>query len=82
MQEDCDSEEEELLGQQMFFEDLKDLRRLVYTSLMDCLSGHIALDKEISLKTTYFMQKMEQAQSNTVRLEANIRRLEQLLADE
>ncbi len=44
----CDSEEEEKLSYNMFFQDLKDLRRIVSDQMMECFSGQIACEKEFA----------------------------------
>ena len=44
----CDSEEEEKLSYNMFFQDLKDLRRIVSDQMMECFTGQIACEKEFA----------------------------------
>ena len=65
----CESDEEEYLSAQMFLDDIKELRNIVKTAMLECLNGQIKCEKEFARERHFFMEKLEKDAETRRKLE-------------
>ena len=56
----CDQDMEEQLSYVMFIDDLKDIRNLVITFLLDTLSGQLTAEKKFAKEREFFSEQLSQ----------------------
>lgn len=66
----------------MFFDDLKDLRRIIANSMMEFNKEQVATEKEFAKQRIFFMQSMSRSEQKIQSLEADLRNFSTALSKE
>jgi len=53
----------------MFLDDIKELRNIVKTAMLECLNGQIKCEKEFARERHFFMEKLEKDAETRRKLE-------------